>query len=292
MSTALPNFDQFWDYRNPEATEKKFWEIWPLAEARGDTAYQAELLTQIARTHSLRSRFDEAHAILDRVEPLLTDRMLRARIRYLLERGRTFNSANERAKARIFFVKAFELGQKADEDVLAVDAAHMMSIAAETPEAQLNWNLKAMSAAENARDDRAKGWLGTLYNNIGWTYHDMGEFEKALDFFEKARDWRQAAGHVIETRIARWTVARCLRSLEQVEKALAMQLAVLKEWQDAGEDDGYVHEEIGECLLLLDRAEEAPPYFARAYELLAQDPWLADNEPVRLARLKELGQVK
>jgi hypothetical protein len=46
---------------------------------------------------------------------------------------------------------------------------------------------------------------------------------------------------------------------------------------------------MGECLLLLNRAAEARPYFARAYAVLSQDPWLAENEPERLRRLKELG---
>jgi hypothetical protein len=46
---------------------------------------------------------------------------------------------------------------------------------------------------------------------------------------------------------------------------------------------------LGECLLALDRRVEARPYFARAYSELAQDPWLAEDEPTRLERLKQLG---
>jgi hypothetical protein len=68
-----------------------------------------------------------------------------------------------------------------------------------------------------------------------------------------------------------------------------MQEAIAAEFAAMGESDGFVFEEIGECLLLLGRKEEATPNFARAYELLAKDPWLAENEPARLARLKELG---
>ena len=71
-----------------------------------------------------------------------------------------------------------------------------------------------------------------------------------------------------------------------------MQMALQDELESAGESDGYVFEEIGECLLLLNRLEEARPYFLKAYALLTKDTWLVDKEPERLARLKELGTVK
>ncbi|HEX8682227.1 MAG TPA: hypothetical protein VF707_07935 [Ardenticatenaceae bacterium] len=64
-----------------------------------------------------------------------------------------------------------------------------------------------------------------------------------------------------------------------------MQQALLAEFEASGEQDGYVYEELGECLLALGRPEQARPYFARAYEEFSQDPWLVEQEPVRLQRL-------
>ncbi len=82
-----------------------------------------------------------------------------------------------------------------------------------------------------------------------------------------------------------------LRSLGLVEEALSKQMALKHEWEaDGVEKDGFVFEEIGECLLLLERAEEARRYFSKAYQILSQDPWLAEGEPDRLARLKSLGE--
>jgi hypothetical protein len=43
--------------------------------------------------------------------------------------------------------------------------------------------------------------------------------------------------------------------------------------------------------LLLGREGEATKHFARAWELLHEDPWLRQDEPVRLARLKKLGKL-
>jgi tetratricopeptide (TPR) repeat protein len=83
--------------------------------------------------------------------------------------------------------------------------------------------------------------------------------------------------------------ARTLRSLGRVEEALSKQLILKEEFESAGESDGYVFEEIGECLLSLGSAEEARPYFSQAYTILSGDLWLAEQEPERMARLKELG---
>lgn len=57
----------------------------------------------------------------------------------------------------------------------------------------------------------------------------------------------------------------------------------------AGGTDGYVFEEIGECLLALGRADEAKSHFVLAYDELRKDEYLAEREPERLKRLKELG---
>jgi hypothetical protein len=59
----------------------------------------------------------------------------------------------------------------------------------------------------------------------------------------------------------------------------------------AGEpEDGYGAEEIGECLLVMGRDDEARPHFARAADLLGADAWLAEHEADRIARLRRLGE--
>jgi tetratricopeptide (TPR) repeat protein len=165
----------------------------------------------------------------------------------------------------------------------------MLAIVA-PPDQSLNLNLQAIKFAESSGEERARNWLGSLYNNTGWSYHTMGDYASALEIFEKAEAWQRSKGRVNETRIAIWCVARTLRSHNRLEEALSKQLALREELESAGESDGYVFEEIGECLLALNRAEDARPYFAKAYEILAGDVWLPEREPERLARLKELGE--
>jgi hypothetical protein len=66
----------------------------------------------------------------------------------------------------------------------------------------------------------------------------------------------------------------------------------MKEFESTADADGYVFEEIGECLLALNRVGEAQPYFAKAYKLLSEDLWLVEREPHRLERLRQLGRVE
>ena len=96
------------------------------------------------------------------------------------------------------------------------------------------------------------------------------------------------SGNVGNIRIAKWSVARGLRLLKRVSEALAMQTELLAEFETAGASDGYVFEELGECLLALDRGDESRPFFRRAYEQLSKDAYLAENEAARLARLARL----
>jgi tetratricopeptide (TPR) repeat protein len=275
-------FDRLWNYGDPAGTEKKFREL--LAKGVGDEDSRLQLLTQVARTLGLQAKFADAHAVLDDVEKRLTPELVTVRVRYLLERGRTYNSSKQQDKARPLFLEAWELGRRAGLDLYAVDAAHMMAIV-EPPEKKLAWNEKAMSVAEASTDDGARKWLGSLYNNIGWDYHAQGRFEEALAVHERGRQWQAANRPGSEGEfIARWSVARQYRALGRTEEALAVQRQLLAE----NGKDGFVHEELGECLLLLGRGAEAAPHFKRAHELLKDIGWVAENK-ARVERLARLG---
>jgi tetratricopeptide (TPR) repeat protein len=285
----LPDFDALWNYDQPTETEARLRALVPQARESDNVPYYAELLTQIARTEGLQRKFEEAQATLDVVQTLLANGLTQSRayVRYLLERGRVLNSSKHPSQARSHFIEAWNLANLLNEDALAVDAAHMVAIV-EPPEGQMEWNLKAMALAEKSADPRARKWLGSLYNNLGWTHHDAGRYAEALDLFEKGVQFRAELKQELELRIAKWCVARCLRSLGRVDEALARQQALLAE--SGSNNDGYVYEELGECLLASSRTDEARPYFGQAYALLSQDSWLVENEAGRLARLKELSQ--
>jgi len=75
-----------------------------------------------------------------------------------------------------------------------------------------------------------------------------------------------------------------------VEESLAIQRELEKQIADLENPDGYVYEELAECLHALGWRDEAKPNFRRAHELLSKDPWLNESEPERIERLRDLGE--
>ena len=118
MGAQAMDIKGLWNFADPAASEAVFRER--LASASGDCALS--LQTQIARSLGLRSRFDEAHAVLDQIEPRLAGAGAEPRVRYLLERGRTFRSSRQVDRARPLFAQAVEAAAAAGLDDLSVDA--------------------------------------------------------------------------------------------------------------------------------------------------------------------------
>jgi len=290
-SETLPDFDKLWDYNDPAETEKSFQDI---LDKIGDNEsdYRLELLTQLARTKGLQKKFDDAHKTLDIVENSMNDKQQVVKIRYLLERGRIFNSSGKKDKAKPLFLQAYKFGIKNKLDSYTLDAAHMMGIV-EPPEKQLDWNLKAIKIAEETEDKKLKGWLGPLYNNTGWSYHDLGQYKEALELFKKGYEFRIKIKDEQGARIQKWTIGRALRSLNRIEEAYRIQKDLEQEIIDKNiTKDGYNYEELGECLLLMKREEDAKKYFKLAYENLIKDDWIKENETDKLTRLKKLAGLE
>lgn len=270
-----------WDYDDPVGSERR---LRKALEGELDPSLRVEVLTQIARAQGLERRFADAHQTLDDAGRL--EHTDRGTIRIALERGRLDRSEGNADAARPFF-SAWDLASAVGEDGLAVDAAHMLALVL-PPEEAIAWNERALELAESSTDPDARRWVGSLAHNLAWAHHDRGDPATALVWFERALDARRAEGDVGRDRIARWSGARCLRTLGRLDEALDLQRGLAVELDTAGETDGYVFEEIGECLLGLDRAEEARPWFARAHLELARDASLLEYEPERLERLRAL----
>lgn len=281
-------FDSHWNFGDPEGTEKKFRELLPDVESSGNASHKIQLITQIARTLGLQRKFEDEHKLLDEVEPMLNEEFPRASIRYHLERGRVFNSSGKPETARESFLKALELAKASGEDNLAVDAAHMMGIA-EKGEASVKWNETAIELAERSDDEHAKGWLGSLYNNLGWTYFEMKNYDKALELFEKDIAWFDSRERTTQANIARWSAAKTMRMQGRTDEALEVQLRLKEVIEKTNDPDGYVYEELAECFLAKGNDAEAEKYFATAYDILSKDEWLLAEEGARIERMKHLG---
>jgi tetratricopeptide (TPR) repeat protein len=280
--------DKLWDYNKPAESQARFRA--ELARHPAGSREALETATQIARTQSLQRQFAEADAILDGVAAKLDDVPVRVRVRYLLERGRTSNSGGDKLAAIPLFKEAVALRARdtlPGADFYLVDALHMLGIAT-PPAEQLEWNRKALGAAESSPDPRARNWAGSLNHNIGWSYFDAGDPATALVYWRKALPIRESQGNVENIRLAKWTIARGLRATGRLDDAEKIQLALVVEMEKAGEPDGFVYEELAEIAVARGDKAAAAPWAAKAYALLKDDEDLKADKPARLTRLADL----
>jgi tetratricopeptide (TPR) repeat protein len=283
--------DAMWDFDAPARSGERFRVERERHAAQSREALEAS--TQLARTLGLQRRFAEADALLDEIERRVDAAPTRVRVRYLLERGRVRNSSGEAASA----VPLFHAAVRASDDDTSpgaafyrIDALHMLGIA-DAVERRAGWDRQALAAAEAATDPRARNWRGSLLHNLGWEAHDAGRYAEALDYWQRALALREASGDAARTRIARWTVARGLRSLGRLDEAWAAQQALAVDMERVGAPDGFVYEELAEIALARGDADAARPYAAKAYAALRTDEGLKATAPQRLARLARLGEV-
>ena len=232
--------DTYWEYSDPAASETRFREA--LGSARGEE--RLEILTQVARSLGLRKRFDEASKVLDDIEHEAGGAGPRVRARYELERGRVYNSSGHAAEARSRFLSAWETASQAREEGLAVDAAHMVAITFQGTEEALDWNSKGLAIARGSRDPKAQSLVPAMLNNSAWDLHSMKRYDEALARFREAEAAWTERGKAQQVHVAKWSVARCLRSLGRHDEALAILGALEEEGRAAGKPDPYVDEEI------------------------------------------------
>jgi tetratricopeptide (TPR) repeat protein len=281
-----------WDFGDATASEAR---LRTIAEERlqsGDKAGALEVMTQVARAQGLDRRRAEAHATLDAVDNEPHAQTPGVRVRYLLERGRVFNSSKAPDQARSFFEQAWSLARSEGLDALAVDAAHMVAITyLSTPERAIEWNDTGLALARASTQARARGWLGPLLNNQAWTHFDRQEYSSALALFLEALEFRAQSGEVLPLRIAGYCVARTLRALGKLDEAIERLEALLGKYGSSGTTSGFVLEELGECHLVLGAPERAQEFFARAHAELSKDPHFVEDEATRLERIGRLGGV-
>ena len=233
--------DRLWDFGDPKASEARFREA--AADEANSPHLRSVLATQLARALGIQRRTDEAFAVLDTVadtaaapgEPESFAAELRARVS--IERGR-IAASERRPDAVAELTRGVREAAIAGSPFLVLDALHMLALNDAGHEEE--WAAEGFDVLDGSRDPRVLRWGVALHNNLGWTLHDSGRLTGALTHFEQAVESADAYGTAEQRHVARWSVARCLRSLDRVDEALAMQ----RELAAARPDDPYVQAEI------------------------------------------------
>lgn len=258
-----------WDFGKPADTEQRF-----LAALEGASPEDALILqTQIARTHGMRRDFARAQAILAAIQDDALVASPEAQVRYFLELGRTFASATHPPEsqtseaidaARSLYLQAFDVARANELDGLAIDALHMMAFVDKEPEAQLEWDRKALAYLEQSNQPEAKAWEGSLRNNVGYALYQQGRYEDAVEEFIHSLMAHERVGKPRNVRVAYWMIAWTYRAQERFQEALEIQLRLERECAEAGEPDPYVFKELGLLYRALGDVERAEHYEAKS----------------------------
>jgi tetratricopeptide (TPR) repeat protein len=198
-----------WDFDDLDASERRFREQLgrePTAEGR------AEVLTQLARIEGLRGDFDASARLLDQAEPLAGADPA-ANIRLELERGRMFRSSGDVEAAYPLFESAFRRAIEAGDRYLGGDAAHMCAIATDDRELQQQWVERGLAEGDPY-------WAGPLLNNLGWSYFEDGDYERALERFRESLEARERdPENTAAIAWAQYAIGQTLRMLGRAPEA-------------------------------------------------------------------------
>jgi tetratricopeptide (TPR) repeat protein len=201
-----------WDFDDLDASERRFREQ---LDREPTAAGRAEVLTQLARVEGLRGDFAASGRLLDEAEPIAGSDPA-ANIRVELERGRMYRSSGEVEAAYPLFQSAFRRSVEAGDRYLAGDAAHMCAIATDDRKVQEQW-------VERGVDEGDQYWAGPLLNNLGWSYFEDGDYERALELFQgslEAREHDPANGAGIAW--AQYAIGQTLRMVGRAAAAVPL----------------------------------------------------------------------
>lgn len=246
---------------------------------------QAEALT--ARMFALQTKWEDGRKWLDKAAKSAKPERKKGWATYLGVRGRfEWQDQKDNDKAKKTFIEMYDFCIKAEMQSMALDAAHMVALVG-TPAEKEEWALKAIKAAEAANE---KGWLGPLWNNLGWMYDEQGKTEKALEALQNARKYHHETGNEFTKMVADFGVAHALRRVGKLKEAREMLIAAFdkaKERYAADEKDkeraewvGWGHKYFGDLLVDEGKKDEALKEYKAARPFLIQadiEKWGADD---------------
>ena len=252
-----------WEPGDPAASEVRM--LVELETAQGDDALI--IRTQIARTYMFRNDFGQAREILRDVESDVAMAGPEAQARYWLELGRSYAShrhppgsqTNEtRAFAHDAYQMALAITRDAGLDGLTVDVLHMFAFVDIDPAQQLSWTRKALEAVLESDQPAAQHWEPSIRSNLGEAHFDLAQYAQALEQFQRALALREHDGAPpAMVRDANWHVARTLRMLGQLDRALKIQQSLADEAYAANAQRHYIHDELSLLYAALDDPERA-----------------------------------
>lgn len=262
------------------------------AEAAGDASAFVEAASMRARSYLIQDDGETGRPWLDRAAAQATERDALGWSRYIGVRGRFEWKDGDNPTATATFRAMFAFCEEHELWSRAIDAAHMVAITGD-PEERFEWAGKAIAMAESGE---LTGWLGPLWNNLGWDYVEAERYAEGREALERAREYHYMSERDLPRLIADYSVAHVIRLQGHTEDAKAAMSDVF-DWagrlndegvQDAIEWMGFSRWELGEIALTEGETSEAIQLMSTALEELEQagmPSWEADDWAKKQARL-------
>ena len=99
---------------------------------------------------------------------------------------------------------------RAEDQYQACVVAHFLAHTHIEPDAQLDWHLRALQAADNMGDERVRAFYPSLHANLGDVYLRLGNLTQAQEHIDKALEFERVLpddgyGRMIRSLIVRLT---------------------------------------------------------------------------------------
>ncbi len=253
LADKIAKADEVFKSRQYEEAGVLFEEI--AGEAAGDNSAFVEAASMRARSYLVTERKDEGREWLTRAAAKAVESDPLGWSRYLGVRGRFEWKDGDNETATSTFREMFDYCGEKELWERAVDAAHMIAITGDQRQ-KFDWSLKGIEMAERGGMD---GWLGPLWNNLGWNYCDDERYGEAYDALIKAREYHYKGEGELPKLIADYSVAHVMMKQNRLHEAEAAMLKVL-EWatrldadgaSDAVEWMGFARWDLGEMAMEL-----------------------------------------
>jgi len=266
------------------------------ASEENDMSNLAEALAQVARTFSICDSNDAGRPYLTRAGSVAAKDQPGGWSRYQLVLGVYEREDGRREQATERFADLYDFCLDHKLYSRAINAAHMAAIAAAT-EAQILWAEKGIEAAEKGGFD---SWLAVLWNNLGWTYSDLGRHAESLEALRQARKYHWQTGDDLNKLIADWSVGFSLRMNGIADSARVWSGKTLTWAKERYEADpspdnaewvGHSLREMSELSLETGKVKEAIAYLQGAYGKLGEAGmanWAAEDFQSIRAKLDSL----